>query len=109
MPQRISHYLKQERRRSGLTQADVAALLGLMSHSNVKGYERGRHLPSLRTALSYQAIFGKPVAELFGGVFAGIMEAVAVRAKTRQAHVSTLAESARTLRRKRSLRQITTS
>lgn len=38
-------------------------------------------MPPLLTALAYEAIFGKPVAELFGGTYAPIRAEVMRRAK----------------------------
>lgn len=63
------HYLKAERKRAALTQADVAALFGIESASKISRYERGTRLPSLKTALAYEVIFGRPVAALFSDAY----------------------------------------
>jgi len=81
MSRKLPHYLRSERKRAGLYQSDIAALLGDRTVSKVSRYERRRRLPPLRTALAYEAIFGKPVAELFGGTYAPIRAEVVRRAK----------------------------
>lgn len=49
----------------GLPQKWVAQLLGHHSLSVVSEYERGVQVPTLAVALKLQAIYGKPIAELF--------------------------------------------
>lgn len=68
MPRKLVHYLRSERRRQGLTQADVATLLGGPWKGRVSWYERGA-LPPTSVALEYEAILGKPISDLFGGAF----------------------------------------
>lgn len=81
MSRKLPHYLRHERKRAGLSQRDVAALLGDRTVSKVSRYERRRRLPPLRMALAYEAILGRPVSELFGGTFAPIRADVARRAR----------------------------
>lgn len=65
----LSNYLRAHRKSAGLSQRDVAGLLGGGNGSKVSGYEHFTRTPSLRTALKLQAIFDRPVAELFEGMF----------------------------------------
>lgn len=81
MSRKLPHYLRSERKRAGLAQSDIAALLGDQTVSKVSRYERRRRLPPLLTALAYEVIFGKPVAELFGGTYAPIRAEILRRAK----------------------------
>jgi DNA-binding XRE family transcriptional regulator len=62
---KLPHNLRIERRQAGLSQADMAALFGVRSLAKLSRYENLRRFPSLTTALGYEAILGKPVAELF--------------------------------------------
>lgn len=57
-------YLKTHRKRSGLTQQEVASLLGYESSQVVSRFECLNRIPSLRTVIAYQLIFGVPTAEL---------------------------------------------
>jgi transcriptional regulator with XRE-family HTH domain len=68
MPRKLVHYLRNERRRNALTQADVAALLGGPWKGRVSWYERGA-LPPIEAALAYEAIFRKPISEFLGGAY----------------------------------------
>ena len=64
----LENYLKTYRRKSGLTQREVAYLLGWKNGAQLSRYEKRHTLPPLRTALAYEAIFKIPVAGLFAGV-----------------------------------------
>src|SRR5712691_1660459 len=46
------------RRRAGLSQRDLAALLGYRSHSQISRYENGRRVPSVDELLQIQVVFG---------------------------------------------------
>jgi len=78
---RLSNYLRTFRKRSALSQADVAYLLGVPSSAKVCRYERFARLPGLETALACQAIFGRPVSDLFPGLFKEIEAKVCARAR----------------------------
>jgi DNA-binding XRE family transcriptional regulator len=94
----ITSYLRSHRKRAGLTQRDLANLLGYLSHNQVSKHERAETLPSLLIALGYQALFRVPIAELFPGVYGtvklGVEERLAAieselhqsSAKGREAH-----------------------
>jgi transcriptional regulator with XRE-family HTH domain len=65
---RLENYLRTHRKRSGLTQREVAFLLGFENGNQVSRYEKRLRLPPLETALACEAIFGVPIAELFAGI-----------------------------------------
>jgi transcriptional regulator with XRE-family HTH domain len=67
-PRRLDNYLRSHRRQSGLSQDEVAFLLGVENGSLFSRYEKRRRLPPLETALACEAVFGVPVAELFAGI-----------------------------------------
>ncbi len=64
----INNYLRTYRKRSGLTQSEVAFLLGCKDAGQVSRYERRHRLPTLRTALACASILRVPLATLFAGV-----------------------------------------
>jgi transcriptional regulator with XRE-family HTH domain len=72
MAHRLENYLRTNRKQSGLTQQEVAFLLGCETSAQVSRYEKRRRLPPLETALACEAVFGIPVAELFAGVRQGV-------------------------------------
>ena len=61
----IRYALRAHRRSAGLSQKEVATLLGLESAAHVSRIEQGRRDPSLATALACAALFGVPLCELF--------------------------------------------
>ena len=79
---RLQNYLRTYRRKSGLTQQEVAFLLGRKNGAQLSRYEKRQHLPPLRTALACEAIFHVPVAKLFGGVNDGVNREVSERIET---------------------------
>jgi transcriptional regulator with XRE-family HTH domain len=107
MPRKLPDYLRSERRRAGLSQEDIAALLGT-SVLTISRYERRTRLPPLELALAYQAVFGTPVAELFPGRFREIVKRVRVRAEQRQANLGRVTNPRHISRRKEKLQSITT-
>lgn len=68
---RLQNYLRTFRKRAGLSQDEVAFLLGCRSGTKVSRYEHFRRLPTLQTAFAYEIIFRTSARELFAGVFEG--------------------------------------
>ena len=106
MPRRLPHYLRSKRKHAAFSQADIAALQGLRTHAKVSRYENSRRLPPLRTALAYEAIFGVPVSDLFGGLFDSIRSDVRTRARRLAEDAGHLPPTPRRTRRKESLQRI---
>jgi len=63
-----NNYLRTYRKRAGLTQGEVAFLLGCKDAGQVSRYERSRRLPTLRTALACASILRVPLETLFADV-----------------------------------------
>src|SRR5437870_5774001 len=101
---KLDHHLRSERRRAALTQADVAALLGNRWKQPVGWYEAGK-LPPVEKVLAYEAIFGKPAAQLLRGAYERIESNVRRRAQELLARENR-GDTPRRLRRKRSLTRI---
>src|SRR5437879_13516333 len=76
---KLENYLRTYRKRSGLTQREVAFLVGCRNGAQVSRYEKRRRLPPLRTALGCEAAFGVPVSELFAGLREAAGQAVGER------------------------------
>jgi DNA-binding XRE family transcriptional regulator len=64
----INNFLRTYRKRSGLTQGEVAFLLGCKDAGQVSRYERRYRLPTLRTAFACASILRVPVEKLFPGI-----------------------------------------
>lgn len=78
---KLPNYLRMYRKRAGLTQAEVARLLGNHDGANVSRYERYKRNPNLETALAFCAIFGEPITELLGGNYDNVARHVRQRAR----------------------------
>ena len=63
-PQRRPH-IRLLRRRAGLTQRDLAALLGYHSHSQISRFENGSRLPAASELLQLEVIFGVVPSAVF--------------------------------------------
>src|SRR5713101_6591958 len=75
----LENYLRTFRRKSGLTQREVAFLLGWKNGAQLSRYEKRHTLPPLRTALAYHAIFKIPVAELWAGIRDSVDQDISTR------------------------------
>jgi transcriptional regulator with XRE-family HTH domain len=62
-------YLRTHRKKSGLTQRELAQLLGYESKSPVSRHETAAGVPTLGIALAYEAIFRVPISELFPDLY----------------------------------------
>lgn len=82
MFRRLPNYLRTFRKRAGLSQEDVALLLGCSNGSKVSRYEQLARQPTLATALACEALFGAPLSELFAGMYDEACESVLARARS---------------------------
>ncbi|WP_436519690.1 helix-turn-helix transcriptional regulator [Actinoplanes sp. HUAS TT8] len=63
-PTKVTNRIRVLRSEIGLTQADLAAKLGV-TRQTVIAIEQGRYSPSLELAFQIARIFGKPLDEVF--------------------------------------------
>ena len=61
----LQNYLRTYRRRSFLSQDEVAFLLGVATGTRVTRHEGAHRTPTMETALGYEVLFGVPLHELF--------------------------------------------
>jgi DNA-binding XRE family transcriptional regulator len=80
---RYDNYLRTYRRRAGVSQGDLAYLLGAEYGSKVCRYERGAATPKLDTLLAYECLFQAPLRELFFGRYQKVEHALACRLRAR--------------------------
>jgi hypothetical protein len=80
----LTNYLRTNRNRLALWQEETAFLLGFKGEDKgvkVCRDEKFTREPSLRSALAYEAIYGRSVRELFAGLYQQVEQEVAERAK----------------------------
>jgi transcriptional regulator with XRE-family HTH domain len=80
----LPNYLQTNRKHISLSQEEVAFLLGMKGmekENKVSRDENNLRIPTLEFALAYEAIYGKPIRELFAGLYEQIAPEVSSRAK----------------------------
>ena len=77
----LGNYLRMHRRRSGLSQDEVAFLLGAMYGTTVSRHEHDWRTPKLGTAFAYELIFGTPARQLYPKEYERIEKIVKTRAR----------------------------
>ena len=105
----LPNYLLASRKRLGLSQREVAFLLGGGNEAQVCRYERFVRVPSLETALACEAIFQKPARELFAGLYRKIETDVADRAATLSRQTAGGKSNSRSVHRRQRLTAIATA
>ena len=73
-------YIRTHRKRSGLSQGEIATLIGAISGTTVSRHEAARRKLSLVDAFTYEALFGVPASALFPGEYERAREGVEARA-----------------------------
>lgn len=81
MSHRLPNYLRAHRKRAGLSQQQLAFLLGCQFGGKVSRYERFSREPTLRAAIACEVIFHTPIRELFAGVYDEVMRVTDRRAR----------------------------
>ena len=79
MKMKLDCYLRSYRRRWGLTQVELARLMGCETGAVISRLERDGRQPSLETAYALEVIFGTTPVELFPGLHAKVNKAVIAR------------------------------
>lgn len=80
MKSKLTCYVRPNRRRWGLSQEQLAMLLGAKTGAAISRIEHGERRPTLTVALGCQVLFGVSPPELFPGAFSEIEENVISRA-----------------------------
>lgn len=75
------NYLRSYRQKAGLTQDEIAFLLGGSHGSTITRHEEHHRVPSLQTALRYSAVYREDPRTLFAGRYYDAKKFVSVRAE----------------------------
>jgi transcriptional regulator with XRE-family HTH domain len=86
---KLSNYLRVYRKRLGLSQNEVAFLLGWRNASQPSRYEHFSRIPTLRTALALAVIFQVSVSDLFSGEYQKVENAVCRQAQRLETRLTT--------------------
>lgn len=69
MKPEMASRVRVHRRKSGLSQTELAAILGTLGPVGISRHERSATLPKFLVAVGYEIVFRAPIADLFPGVY----------------------------------------
>jgi len=100
--------LRTHRRRHGLSQTEVAILLGAVTDTKVSRYENFARMPVAPTVFALEVVLNQPASELFAGKYQAVRLAVQERAErlAEQLNARPNPQSKKTLRKLALLRAI---
>jgi len=107
MAKLLDNYLRTYRNRAGLSQDELAFLLGCQHGTKVSRYERRSRQPSLEAAMAYEIALGTPVRELFAGMYEKVETVTLRRARVLARKLSTATRTPQTARKLELLGRIT--
>lgn len=71
-PEHMGNYLRSHRRMSGLTQRELASIVGFLTRFQIARHEESRAVPVFLVAISYEIVFRAPISELFPGLYRSV-------------------------------------
>jgi transcriptional regulator with XRE-family HTH domain len=107
MSAKLQNYLRTYRKRTGLSQDEVAFLLGSQSGTKVSRYERFARQPNLETVLAYELVFSTSAQKLIAGAFQRVERNTLNRAQLLARKLSRATPDRRATRKLEILRAIT--
>lgn len=78
-PPPVGSYLRTHRRKSGLSQRELADVLDIITERQISLHENSREIPIFLTAIGYEIVFGVPLAQLFPGVYETLRHKIEMR------------------------------
>src|SRR5580700_3162759 len=72
-------YLRFLRKKSGLSQRDVARILGCVTPYQVSRHEHSAVSPNAQALFGYQVLFQQPAADIFPGLYDSVQSQVEER------------------------------
>ena len=103
----LQNYLLMCRRRTGLSQEDVAYLLGSSRETTISRHESFQRLPELSIACGYEVIYRIPVHGLFVGHFRATEAQIQERARKLLSKLEADPKGPRVLEKRAALGEIT--
>src|SRR2546426_8902075 len=80
MASHLHNYLRTYRKRAGLSQVEMAFLLGCHSGAKVSRYEHAARRPNLETIVAYEVILHTALRDLFAGLYRDVEKRTRKRA-----------------------------
>ena len=89
------NYLRLVRKRTQLTQIDIASILKIPDFANISRWEQGQKNPGVEILLAYHLLFNIPVESLFERQKHDLKKIIIPRIKDRIAHLKTLKQDSK--------------
>lgn len=106
MSHKLPNYLISYRKRAGLTQDELAVLVGYYSGEKISRHERSIQIPTLQAVLAYEVIFSAPTSELFAGLLDRTRRQIKHRARTLLAKAGKSSIDKKTIRKMQLLKTL---
>ena len=78
----LNNYIEMHRQQVGLSQDELAFLIGVEKGASVSRYELGLRFPSLEAVLALETVLSQPIQNLYAGIAENVVDSVASRART---------------------------
>jgi transcriptional regulator with XRE-family HTH domain len=106
MSNRLANYVRARRKRAGLSQRELALMLGYENEGAVSRHELFHTVPPLLMALAYEVIFQTPISQLFAGLQQAVESAVESRLAEFEIELSKRQRESKNSRSTRVLRKL---
>ena len=90
----IASRVRSHRKRAGLSQKELARIVGLTA-ARISYHERFGSVPPLAVALSYEAVFGVAVRDLYPRLFEDVRQRVEVKLTAMEAELQQMTAKGR--------------
>lgn len=96
----IQHnFLRIVRKRTQLTQVDIASILRISDFANVSRWEQGLRTPNIEILLGYHLLFDTPIEQLFDRQRYELKRIIIPRIEERIRHLKSMPEDPKVLNR----------
>jgi transcriptional regulator with XRE-family HTH domain len=89
----LDNYLRTHRKELGLSQKEVAFLLGHRHRTRISRYERGVRVPKIEAIVALETVFQRQISKLFEGTYDRVRAEVRTRAKQLAQQIDGLPDS----------------
>jgi transcriptional regulator with XRE-family HTH domain len=84
----VGTYLRFLRKRSGLSQRQLAKVLSIVTSDQISRHERSVAPPNLLAAMGYQVVFQQAVSEIFPGLYHAVESLIEERLRELEGELS---------------------
>jgi hypothetical protein len=75
----MASYLRSHRKKSGLSQRELADILAMLTEEQVARHERSVATPAFLVGIGYQIVFKQPIERIFPGFYLTVQDGIEFR------------------------------